>query len=273
MKCTLIGHPLGHSLSPDIHKKLFELSGKGGEYDLTDIEKGNLESKIESLKKLDGFNVTIRYKTDIIPFLDSLDKTAERYGAVNCVATKNGESKGYNTDCIGFIRSLEASGLSLSGRTLLLGCGGVGRMMAAEALIHGGRLTVAVLEEEIPHAKEVIATLQDSENAAVVSLDKISGEYDLLVNSTPVGMFPKVDFSPVGESVVSSCGAMFDAIYNPVKTKLMKLFEKEGKTAVGGMAMLVYQAVAAHEIWYGASFNENDIAAIIEQMNEKIRNN
>ena len=86
-------------------------------------------------------------------------------------------------------------------------------------------------------------------------------------------MFPKVDASPVSEEIVSSCKAAFDVIYNPVETRLMKMFETEGKKAVGGMAMLVYQAVAAHEIWYGAKFDENDINSIISQMNEKIKNN
>lgn len=273
MKCTLIGHPLGHSLSPDIHTRLFALSGTKGEYDLTDIPKELLEKKVEYLKTLDGFNITIPYKTDIIPYLSSLDKTAERYGAVNCVSVKDGKMTGYNTDCIGFIRSLEKGGLSLSGKVLLLGCGGVGRMMACEFLLHSAELTVAVLPEEIPAAEKVIADMKNSENAKVISLSDISGEFDLCANATPVGMFPKVDVSPVSEKIVSSCKAAFDVIYNPVETKLMKMFENEGKKAVGGMAMLVYQAVAAHEIWYGAKFDENDINSIISQMNEKIKNN
>ena len=104
MKCTLIGHPLGHSLSPDIHTRLFSLSGTTGEYDLTDIPKELLEEKVEYLKTLDGFNITIPYKTDIIPYLSSLDETAERYGAVNCVSVKDGKMTGYNTDCIVYIK-------------------------------------------------------------------------------------------------------------------------------------------------------------------------
>ncbi len=273
MKCTLIGHPLGHSLSPDIHTRLFELSGIKSEYDLTDIPTGLLKEKTEFLKTLDGFNITIPYKTDIIPYLSSLDETAERYGAVNCVSVKDGKMTGYNTDCEGFIRSVSSSGLSLSGKTLLIGCGGVGRMMACEFLLHGADLTVAVLPEEISMAKEVLSSMKNSENAKVVSVYEISGEYDLLANATPVGMFPKVENSPVSEEIVSSCKAAFDVIYNPVKTKLMKMFEDEGKVAVGGMAMLVYQAVAAHEIWYGAKFGDDDINSIILQMNEKIKNN
>lgn len=273
MKCTLIGHPLGHSLSPDIHRRLFSLSGVIGEYDLTDIPKELLAEKTEYLKTLDGFNITIPYKTDIIPYLSSLDETAERYGAVNCVSVKDGKMTGYNTDCTGFIRSLEKKGLSLSGKTLLLGCGGVGRMMACEFLLHGADLTVAVLPEEIKAAEEVVLSMKNGEKAKVISLSDISGEFDLCANATPVGMFPKVDFSPVTEEIVSSCKSVFDVIYNPVKTKLMKMFEAEGKKSVGGMDMLVLQAVAAHEIWYDAEFRQNDIDSIISQMNEKIKNN
>ena len=273
MKCTLIGHPLGHSLSPDIHTRLFELSGIKSEYDLTDIPKELLEEKTNYLRTLDGFNITIPYKTDIIPYLSSLDETAERYGAVNCVSVKEGKMKGYNTDCIGFIRSVEMAGLSLSGKVLLIGCGGVGRMMACEFLLHNADLTVAVLPEQISETKNLLSAMENGEKAKVVSVSEIEGDYDLLANATPVGMFPKVENMPVSKEVVSSCKAVFDVIYNPVETKLMKAFKDEGKIAVGGMAMLVYQAVAAHEIWYGAKFEESDINSIILQMNEKIKNN
>ncbi len=265
-KFALIGHPLGHTLSPMIHERLFELSGRGGSYETADIPENELKNNTPRLSGLCGYNVTIPYKVEIIPFLSHLDETAKRYGAVNCVSNKNGASVGYNTDCIGFLRSLEAESLSLSGRVLLLGCGGAGRMMAIESILHGANLTVAVRNPE--KAAEIVSAakaISPKSKISFTSFDEIDGEFDLCINSTPVGMFPNCDQSPIDEKTVSKCGAVFDAVYNPAPTRLTEMFLKQGKTAVGGGAMLVWQAVAAHEIWDGSRYRGEDIAALIEE--------
>lgn len=265
-KFTLIGHPLGHTLSPVIHERLFELSGEDAEYGVSDIAKLN-----EAPEGYDGYNVTIPYKTAIIPFLTRLDETAQSIGAVNCVVCRNGEKTGYNTDCTGFMRSLEAEGLSLSGRVLLLGIGGAGRMMAAECLKNGAMLTVAARNTE--KAKATVAEVEKSfgGHIEITTFENIAGEYDLCLNSTPVGMFPNTDASPIGEDAVRRCKALFDAVYNPTPTKLMTMFEKQGKKAVGGMAMLVWQAVAAHEIWDDSRYDEKDIFSLITELSEAVK--
>ena len=275
-KFCLIGHPLGHSLSPQIHTRLFELSGEKVEYTLKDIAPEDLKNKFGFLSEFDGFNITIPHKVGIIGYCDELSEGAERYKSVNCV--KNGEKKiGYNTDCIGFTKSIERLGASLGSKVLLIGCGGVGRMMAIETALEGGELTIAALENDLPLAANVIGEIQAMKPTAKVKAVKIPDDglsnaalgdekFDLLVNACPVGMFPKIDRMPCLPEVLDNVKFVFDAIYNPKETLLAKTAREKGCKAMTGMAMLVLQAVAAHEIWDGAEYRKEDIDKLIEDM-------
>ncbi|MCX4355241.1 MAG: shikimate dehydrogenase [Oscillospiraceae bacterium] len=275
-KFCLIGHPLGHSLSPQIHTRLFELSGEKVEYTLEDIAPEELKEKFGFLSEFDGFNITIPHKVGIIDYCDELSEGAERYKSVNCV--KNGEKKvGYNTDCIGFTKSIELLGASLGSEVLLIGCGGVGRMMAIETALEGGGLTIAALENDLPLAANVIGEIQTIKPAANVKAVKIPADglsnaalgnekFDLLVNACPVGMFPKTDRMPCLPEVLDNVKCVFDAVYNPKETLLAKTAREKGCKAMTGMAMLVLQAVAAHEIWDGAKYRKEDIDKLIADM-------
>lgn len=275
-KFCLIGHPLGHSLSPQIHKRLFELSGENAEYSLEDIAPEELKDKFGFLSEFDGFNITIPHKVSIIDYCDKLSDGANRYRSVNCV--KNGAEKlGFNTDCIGFTKSIGLLGASLSSNVLLIGCGGVGRMMAIETALEGGRLTIAALENDLPLAANVIGEIQKLKPDAEVKAVKIPADglsnaalgnekFDLLVNACPVGMFPKIDRMPCLPEVLDNVQFVFDAIYNPKETLLAKTARSKGCKAMTGMAMLVLQAAAAHEIWDGAEYRNEDIDALISDM-------
>ncbi len=271
---ALIGHPLGHSMSPFIHKKLFELSGKTEDYELFEIAPENLKTEFTSaIKKYDGLNVTIPHKTDVIPLLDELHESASRYNAVNCISKENGKLIGHNTDCIGFLRSVPKK--ALCGKFLLSGCGGAGRMMALEAASHGGDITIAIKDFSIEQAKILTKEINEKfPNVSVrtVDLDNIEGNFDLFANATPVGMYPNVDACPVSKKVIANCENIFDAIYNPNETVLVKTAKKLGKCAVGGMSMLVLQAVVAHEIWYGGSFTKQQVNKIIAETSEAVKN-
>lgn len=273
-KYALLGYPLGHTMSPPIHKRLFELDGRpDAEYEVCEIPPEQLDSKSEYLNSLDGYNITIPYKVDIISHLDELDESAKRYNSVNCVVNRNGKNIGFNTDCAGFLHSLEAGGAKLGGRVLQIGCGGVGRMMATEAALHGADLTIVALPEFIVGAEEVAkeaAKLNPSAKINVITHDKISGNFDLLMNASPVGMYPKTDDCPVSEDVVKNCKYVFEVIYNPNVTKLMSIAERNGIPAIGGMAMLVWQAAVAHEIWNGASYRDKDVEKIIAEMKAEL---
>lgn len=271
-KYGLIGHPLGHSMSPLIHEKLFAISGiTDYSYELIDIAPEELEGKEEMLRELRGFNITIPHKTAIIPMTDKLGESAVRYNSVNCISNVNGVMTGYNTDCDGFIKSTEL--LPLGGKVLLLGCGGVGRMIAIEAALHGAELTIAVIQQDIRTAQLVMAEILAKCSEASVKIcliSEITGEFDLLINATPVGMYPKTDACAVSDDVIRNCLSFFDVIYNPVETLLMKKARELGRTAIGGAAMLVYQAVKAHEIWYGAEFRTEDISEIITAVENEV---
>ena len=271
-KYGLIGHPLGHSMSPLIHEKLFVLSGIADyTYELIDIVPESLGNSIDMLKELKGFNITIPHKTTIIPMTDRLGESALRYNSVNCIANDNGIFTGYNTDCDGFLRSAEL--LPLGGKVLLLGCGGVGRMIAIESALHGAELTIAVIPQDVKTAQlvmaEILAKCSDA-SVRICLVSEISGRFDLLINATPVGMYPKCDACAVSDEIIENCLSFFDVIYNPTETLLMKKARALGRTAIGGAAMLVYQAVKAHELWYGGTFNAEDISGIIKAVEDEV---
>ena len=275
-KFAILGHPLKHTMSPPIHTKLFEMAGLDGEYLIKDIPHEELKKNVAELNTFTGYNITIPHKVSIIPYLDKLDASAVRYGAVNCVIIKDGATIGYNTDCYGFLRALQLGGANLKGKVLQLGCGGVGRMMAIETALQGGELTIAVRigsEHETIAVLAEIAKFAPNTKVTVTTLDNIHGEFDLLVNSTPVGMFPNVDASPVSDDIIKNCACIFDAVYNPVKTLLIQKAESFGKKTIGGMAMLVWQAVVAHEIWDNSSYDKDKIAELIVEMENQVMEN
>lgn len=274
-KYCLIGHPLGHSLSPQIHARLFVLSGISAEYSLNDIPPEELSGKYDFLDGFDGINITIPHKIAIIDYCKSLSDGAKRYRSVNCV--KGGEKIGYNTDVIGFTKSIDMLGASLSSRVTVIGCGGVGRMICIESALSGAELDIAVLESDLPLADNVFGEIKAQKPDAKVKIDVIengcfdrSDGGDLLINATPVGMFPKSDKMPCPDDFVGKFEYVFDVIYNPKETLLVRTAREKGKKGLNGMAMLVLQAVAAHEIWYGANFNKNDIDKLIADMENLI---
>lgn len=268
---TLIGHPLGHSMSPFIHERLFAMAGKEASYTLTDIAPEHLEGKEPFLRSLRGFNITIPHKMAVIPMVDELDESAKRYESVNCVANKNGKLIGYNTDCDGFTMSVRD--YPMDGKVLLIGCGGVGRMIATEALRHGADLTIGI----IPQDQELVeAFIQEAKAAmpdAVVHYAltaEIHEKFDVIINASPVGMYPKTDACPVPDELIDQADYFFDVIYNPTKTLFLRKALAQGKTARGGAAMLVLQAVRAHEIWDGDTYTQEQIDSIIAEMEQTI---
>lgn len=270
-KYALLGESLKHTMSPPIHQRLFELRGREFDYEIVELPPEKLEENAERLKALAGFNITIPHKIGIIEHCDRLAESAKRYNSVNCVDNKDGVHTGYNTDCDGFLATVRAMDAKLGGRVLLIGCGGVGRMMAIEAALAGAELYIAVLESDIPLAKqaekEILAMKSDARIHIVLNTEiDVSLGYDLLMNACPVGMYPKVDGCPVPDEVIAASDAVFDVIYNPRETVLLKKARSMGKKAAGGMAMLVWQAVKAHEIWDGDSYTDEEVQAIIDEM-------
>lgn len=272
---AVIGHPIGHTMSPFIHKKLFELSGYNPEYSVLDI--ADVKASAEELGKYDGLNITIPHKAAIIEILNSTDKKAGAFGSCNTVKNEGGILKGYTTDGAGCVMALESRGVYLSGDVLLLGNGGAARAVGFEAALSKElcSLTIALRassKEKGEKLKADVTALTGFDNIIIKDYESLSAEnteYDLLINTTSVGMYPNTKASPVGEDVVSRCKAVFDAVYNPGMTKLLSMAEKMGKMIIPGIDMLVYQAVKAHEIWYGAEFKREDISFLCEKAAEE----
>ena len=265
----LLGHPLGHSMSPFIHEALFALSGRPQPYGLHDVAPEDLKTQVPHLLADQGFNITIPYKVEIIPFLTELSEKAELYQSVNTVEIKDGRCIGHNTDVDGFLHGIRSLGVELSqGPVLMLGSGGVANMIATEVILAGSPLTIAVRKEDVEQAaalKQRLLSIRPNAEIQNCLLDQPKGSYRLLVNATPVGMYPHIEGCPVTEDVIRQAEAVFDLVYNPYETKLIQTAKSLGIPAKGGLSMLVWQAAVAHEIWFGDEFTDQQIQQVILQ--------
>ena len=275
-KYAVIGHPIGHTMSPFIHDRLFKLAGIDAEYGVIDIPPENLISKYASdLSKLDGYNITIPHKQAIIPLIDELDIKAKMYGSVNTVRNHDGKAKGFTTDPDGFLKALEYAGIPLDGRVVILGCGGVARTMAYEAALKGAAVEFAVRSQSLAKAEALVAEIRSALPKARMSfgdVTNLSGDVDTLINGTPVGMSPKADAQPVSDAQLSRCANVFDAIYNPLDTLIIKKAKANGSTAAGGMSMLVWQAVVSHNHWDGSTYDVSDIERLCTDAAKELEN-
>ncbi len=268
----LLGHPLGHSMSPFIHQALFALSGRPQPYALHDVAPEDLKTQVPKLLAGQGFNITIPYKVEIIPFLTQLSEKAGLYQSVNTVEIKDGRYIGHNTDVDGFLHGIRSLGVELSqGPVLMLGSGGVANMIATEVVLAGSPLTIAVRKEDVKQAaalKERLLKIKPEAEITTCLLDEPNGSYRLLVNATPVGMYPNTQSCPVTQDIIRQAEAVFDLVYNPFETQLVQTAKSLGLPAGGGLSMLVWQAAVAHEIWFGDSFTDQQIQQVILQAKE-----
>lgn len=245
MRCGLLGEHLGHSHSPLIHGELADYS-----YKLCEVEKDALADFMKN-GSLDAFNVTIPYKQAVIPYLDGISENAAKIGAVNTVVKqRDGKLFGYNTDYFGFDYMLSLLGADVSGKkALILGRGGAALTVRAVLLDKG--------------AREV--TMLGSADNAPENIKKYS-DAEIIVNATPVGMYPKNGISPIQLDLFPSCSAVLDLIFNPARTALLIEAERLGIPAINGLPMLVAQAARAFEFFTGDTY---DVGAI-ERITAKI---
>lgn len=252
-KLGLIGYPLKHSVSPEIHKKL----NKDFDYELIEFAPNDLEEHIEFLKNnYLGFNCTIPYKEKIIPFLDEIDEKARLYGAVNTVRLVNGKFIGYNTDGEGLKYALKKANISLQNKkVLILGSGGVSRVLAYEAAFCNAQ--VFVFARNYEKSEALINDIKKNSKGANISFvnEENLTEYDVILNGTPVGMWDKINELPVKKEVILKAKAVFDTIYNPINTNLVLFAKENGINAVGGLDMLIGQAISAQKIWFNKEIN------------------
>ena len=261
-KFGLIGYPLGHSMSAVIHKAGFESLGVNASYEILETSPEDLIDRIKSMKRYgySGFNVTIPHKVPMALFVDSIDNNADITGAINTVKINSDRSfTGYNTDVLGFKTAIPDT-VNLSGKkAALLGTGGASRA-AVLGLSDKGISEIDVYTRNIPNAIDYMAYLrrkfpQITFTAYQIDRIKDLSKYDILVNTTPIGMLGRsADLTPVENYMLKtlpSHAVVYDVIYNPRKTILLKLAEDLGLQTINGSDMLIYQAVAAQKIWFG----------------------
>ena len=269
---AVIGDPIGHSMSPIIHNNFFNKRKMDSIYLSLLVKKDNLKNEIEFLKNnLKGFNVTIPHKETIIPYLDEVDPLALKYGAVNTVKVIDGKLIGYNTDGWGFMKSLHSINISLENKNvLLLGSGGAGRVAAFEILRAGGHLTIAT--RNIDKAKDLKEDLLEFYDTTIntLQINEINQTFDIIINSTPVGMYPNIDESPLDEKLLQGSELVYDMTYNPYETKFLSLGKKAGAKAINGLAMLLYQGLKSMEIWTGESSTSEEENYIFETLKNKL---
>ena len=267
----LLGAKLGHSLSPQIHKIIFEELGLAADYKLIELPMEALDTELPQIAaQYNGVNVTIPHKIEVMPFLDSIAEEAAAIGAVNTIDFKDSKSCGYNTDWLGFGMMLEHNGIEVRGKkAAVLGIGGASRAVL-QYLAKGGVAEVLLVSrkpQEIPQQVLNICVGAKVRCLSYAELEQENG--DIIINCTPVGMYPKTGVSPVGVDVVKNFAAAVDLIYNPAETEFLRMARSAGKIAVNGLLMLAAQAVAAQEIWQGRRLGTDLAVKITQRLEQK----
>jgi shikimate dehydrogenase len=243
----LIGERLGHSLSPQIHKKVFEKLNLNASFSLYEIKPENIGMAVQALKVLGikGVNVTIPYKEILMEQLDVISEEAKGIVAINTIKIEQDKTIGYNTDYFGFGELLIRNEVQVEGRTFaVLGTGG-----ASKAVVQYIKDKKAGKIYIVSRDKEAALTKYPEYSCLSYSELEQLEDIEVIINTTPVGMYPKVGFSPIGDTVIQKCNTVVDIVYNPLETELLKRAKSLGKKTVDGLYMLIAQGIKAEEIW------------------------
>jgi shikimate dehydrogenase len=263
-KCIIIGDPVGHSMSPAMHNAGYKALGIEDQFEFStkEVKAGDLESAIEEIKSqnIRGVSVTMPHKEGIMKYLDEVDEVAEKIGAVNTVVNENGLLKGHNTDWIGIVKPLESLADLDNKKVAVLGAGGAARAIVYGLLAKGAE--VKVFNRTLDKTQE-LADEFECEASSMDGLGEIQ-EYDIIINSTSVGMEPDVNESLVPRGLLNDKQIVFDIIYHPQETKLLKDAKEQGARAISGLEMLLYQGVAQFELYTGQK-------APVEAMREALK--
>ena len=267
----VIGHPIEHSMSPIMHNAALKELSLDYIYLAFDVPPNALEKAILGFKKsnMKGINVTIPHKEAIIHYLDELDPLSKQIGAVNTVKNEGGVLLGRNTDALGAKQALLDAGFKIEGKkALIMGAGGAARAISFgltekidEIFISNRTEERAIkLAKELQDKTKIKATGKDTSKK---TLRTLTNSVDILINTTPIGMYPKIDVSPISKDLLNENLFVFDIIYNPLQTRLLKDAKEIGSKTLNGLDMFINQGALAFEWWTGKKPN-------VELMKEKI---
>ena len=256
----IIGHPIGHSISPRFQQAALDHLGVDHRYQPYEVHPDRVADFAASLRDdtVLGINVTVPHKEAVMPFLDEIDEWAAEAGAVNTIVNRDGRLVGYNTDGYGFLRALrESAGLDPAGkRALILGAGGSARGVV-QALLRAGVAELAIANRTLERA-QALAELATNRGVPARAIElnalqsgDVAAQTDLIVNCTSLGMHhgPDEAASPVTASQIPPSALVYDLVYNPMLTPLLRGAHSVGASTLGGISMLVYQGAASFELW------------------------
>ncbi|MCD8089098.1 MAG: shikimate dehydrogenase [Clostridiales bacterium] len=274
----VIGDPVDHSFSPQIHNTLFSLSGKTAAYVPFNVKPENLEAAVKGAYGLNirGLNVTLPHKKEVIKYLEGIEPEAELIGAVNTLKYTEGGYIGCNTDIIGIEYSFFTRGISLNGRRcLVLGAGGASDALCA-AVLKNGAACVYIANRTVEKAFDLKYRLEKQYSAEIIPLSLSEAEekarnVDIVLNGTTLGFGKNAGLSPLSQDFfkggrVEIC---FDAIYTPWETTLLKYASDAGAVCINGFDMLVYQGTASEEIWFSEKYSDDFLNKIKNNLKEK----
>lgn len=272
-KLYLIGDPVDHSRSPVIHNALIAQTGAHCTYEVRRVLPRELAAFVEEARTggCAGFNVTMPYKEAILPLLDEVSPAAAACGAVNTVRIEKGRAVGYNTDGRGFVDSIMAHGIDPKDKTiLLLGTGGAGEAVC-DALVQAGVKKIFVTNRNVYRAQELAARYPDKTEFiyfGIFPVRRAIAESDLFINATPLGMAGMKEFSDLSFLRAAPTGVtVYDLVYEPRRTQLLREAEKQGLPTISGIDLLVYQAVRAFRLFTGL---EADVPALLRELEGKL---
>jgi shikimate dehydrogenase len=259
--CGIIGDPIEHTMSPAIHNAAFKELELGYLYLPFNVKKEDLGKAIEGMKALNmkGLSVTIPHKVDVMQFLDRLDPLAEKIGAVNTIVNDSGILTGYNTDASGFLQALLEREIEPEGKkVVILGAGGASRAISFILADRGAELVSLNRLLELDWAEGLADRISQNFTKKVEALElnrenllRVLEEADILVNATSVGMAPDIDQTPVDADLLRPGLVVYDIVYNPVRTRLLRDAEAAGANTISGIDMLVWQGAIAFGEWTG----------------------
>ena len=263
----LIGFPTSHSLSPTIMNYIFERNDVEAEYDLIDVNKEDIGVKIQYLReRYDGFNVTMPLKEEMLRFVDRVGDEVELIGSINTVRIVNRRMDGYNTDWIGVKRTLDRFGIGDIDMAMVIGAGGAGKAAIyalkdyAQEIIVVNRTYSRALETK--KMFERIGVQIKAYQLNLENLKKLIPNSQLVINATPVGM--NSDVSIIPGRLIRNGITVFDMVYRPLNTRLLREASNRGAKTIDGLWMLIYQAIEAVRIWLGINEDADEIRKFLE---------
>lgn len=271
------GHPIGHSLSPAMHRAGLKKAGLGDQYVYLpfDVLPEQLPAAVAAIRALNmrGVNITIPHKEKILPLLDALTPEAAQLGAVNVIVSDHGRLTGHNTDGIGFLRSMaEESGVSPQGKKIvIIGAGGACRAVAA-AMVRGGAAKLTLVNRSRQRA-EAVASMADPSGSTIrvlefadPELDQAVADADILINTTSLGMHPDTGCPLLEQLSLLHPGQLVcDIVYRPERTPWLLAAEAQGCQTLGGLGMLLYQGAEAFRLWTGVAAPVAEMRAALVQ--------